>query len=120
VAKLQFARRAKRDIGALLDWSEERFGPLARRRYEALIDAALQDIANDASRAGSTGLIILGRRVRLYHLRHSRNRARVDEGVVQSPRHVVVYRLAPHDTVIILRVLHDSMDLTRHLDARRQ
>jgi plasmid stabilization system protein ParE len=28
-----------------------------------------------------------------------------------------VYRLVPGDIVVILRVLHDSMDLLRHLDA---
>jgi toxin ParE1/3/4 len=52
-----------------------------------------------------------------YHLRRSRSRAKVGGRVVQSPRHILVYRLVPGDIVVILRVLHDSMDLPRHLDA---
>jgi toxin ParE1/3/4 len=117
VVRLQFARRARRDIGELLDWSHEQFGPAARRRYETLIDTALQDISDDALRSGSVERVMLGRRVRLYHLRHSRERARTEDGIVQAPRHVVVYRLAGSDTVIVLRILHEAMDLTRHLDA---
>lgn len=77
----------------------------------------MQDIAADAHRVGTMERVILGRPVRLYHLRHARNRARSDVGVVQSPRHLLVYRLALDGTVVILRVLHDSMDLVRHLDA---
>jgi hypothetical protein len=31
------------------------------------------------------------------------------------PRHLLVYRVVPPEMVVILRVLHDSMDLLRHL-----
>jgi plasmid stabilization system protein ParE len=39
---------ADRDIGSILDWSLNQFGPGAGERYRALIDAALADIAADA------------------------------------------------------------------------
>jgi toxin ParE1/3/4 len=118
VARLQFAARARRDIATVLDFSHDNFGQPARRRYEALIAAAPRDIANDARRQGATERVILGRTVRLYHLRQSRERARTEDGIGQSPRHAVVYRLAAGDTVIVVRVLHDSMDPARHLDVR--
>lgn len=35
--------------------------------------------------------------------------------MVQSPRHFIVYRVVSRELVVILRVLHDSMDLARHL-----
>ncbi len=44
---------AASDIAELLEWSEETFGTQARRRYEALIAAALKDVAQDWQRAGS-------------------------------------------------------------------
>jgi toxin ParE1/3/4 len=108
---------AASDIAALLEWSEETFGTTARRRYEALIATALKDIAQDWQRAGSVRRDDLRTGCRAYHLRHSRNRARVRGGVVQSPRHILAYRLVPGDIVVVLRVLHGSMDLSRHLDA---
>lgn len=101
----------------MLDWSGRTFGPAARQRYEALVAAALSDIAHDWRRAGSVKRDDLGAGWRIYHLRNSRQRARKAAGIVQSPRHVLVYRLATGDIVIVLRILHDSMDLPRHLDA---
>jgi toxin ParE1/3/4 len=120
MARLQFARRARRDIGELLDRSHEQFGSAARRRYEALVNTALHDIADDALRSGSVERIMLGRHVRLYHLRHSRERARTEDGIVQAPRHILAYRMVDSDIVVVLRVLHDAMDLARHLDAPPQ
>ena len=109
---------AERDIAELLDWSGDNFGPAARRRYEALVAAALGDIAQDWQRIGSVQREDLGAGRRVYHLRHSRHRDRATTGIVQAPRHIVVYRLTSSDIVTILRVLHDSMDLARHLDVR--
>jgi toxin ParE1/3/4 len=36
-------------------------------------------------------------------------------GRVKTPRHFLVYRLATPECIEVGRVLHDSMDLTRHL-----
>jgi toxin ParE1/3/4 len=117
MASLRLTGPAASDIAELLQWSEEIFGTPARRRYEALIATALKDIAQDWQRAGSVRRDDLKTGCLTYHLRHSRSRAKVGGGVVQSPRHILVYRLAPGDIVVILRVLHDSMDLPRYLDA---
>lgn len=117
MAGLRLTGPAEHDITELLDWSEATFGLAARRRYEALVAATLSDLAEDWQRIGSVRRDDLGIGCRVYHLRHSRRRARTEAGLVQSPRHIAVYRLAASDTVVILRVLHESMDLTRHLDA---
>jgi plasmid stabilization system protein ParE len=42
---------------------------------------------------------------------------RMSDGRVGAPRHMLVYRTIPPETVVILRVLHDSMDMVRHLPA---
>ena len=117
MASIRLTGPAASDIAELLEWSEETFGTLARRRYEALIATALKDIAQDWQRAGSVRRDDLKTGCRAFHLRHSRSRAKVGGGVVQSPRHILVYRLVPGDIVVILRVLHESMDPPRHLDA---
>jgi toxin ParE1/3/4 len=59
-------------------------------------------------------------RVCLDHLHHSRERARSEDGIVQAPRRILVCRFASSNTVIVLRVLHESMELDRHLDAARE
>jgi toxin ParE1/3/4 len=55
----------------------------------------------------------LGDGVRSYHLRQSLTRT--IGGVVREPRHFLIYRLDA-DGVVIGRVLHESMDLERHID----
>lgn len=105
---------ALQDLIEILAYTEERFGPAARARYEALMLTALTDLATDPERIGSRARPELGEGVRVYHLRHSRTRTRARTGTVQSPRHVVVYRNVTADIVGIGRILHDAMDLERH------
>jgi len=106
---------AQSDILDILAWSQEQFGDGARTRYEALIVAALRDIATQPDRPGSLERPEVGTAVRSWHLRRSRERARTETGVVQSPRHFLIYRVEP-DLVVVGRVLHDAMELVRHLD----
>ncbi|AZV93039.1 plasmid stabilization protein ParE [Bordetella sp. J329] len=106
---------AQEDIVDILAWTHERFGDLARKRYETLIVTALRDIATQPSRAGSSERSELGGGMRSWHLRLSRDRARVAGGMVHRPRHFLIYRVE-NDMIVIGRVLHDAMELTRHLE----
>jgi toxin ParE1/3/4 len=117
MAQLRLAAPASADIADLLDWSFANFGPAGRRRYESLIVAALQDVARDGHPPGAQSRPELGRGILVYHLRHSRRRSQGIDGIVRSPRHFIVYRLRTPDLVTVLRVLHDAMDLARHLEA---
>jgi toxin ParE1/3/4 len=114
--RIRLTLPARRDIADLLDWSAEHFGPSGRRRYEALVETALRDIAADPARTGSREETQLGPGLRIYHLRLSRDRAKAKFGVVRSPRHILLYRSQPKENVVtVLRVLHDAMDLVRHI-----
>ena len=104
-----------RDIAALLDWSAERFGPAARERYETLVLAGLRDLAEDPQRLDARELTDKRPGVLVYHLRHSRSSAHLPD-IVRKPRHFIVYR-ASAEVVTILRVLHEAMNLTRHVRA---
>jgi toxin ParE1/3/4 len=106
------APAARRDIKSILGWSEERFGKNAAVRYEALLIQAVRDIEADAARSGVVQRSYLPAGVFLYHLAFSRNR--VAGETVRQPRHFLAFRVrAAH--LEILRVLHDSRDLARHL-----
>lgn len=116
VAVFRLAASAESDIAELLAYTAANFGEIARVRYEWLLIAALRDIADDPMRIGSIARAELGDNVRSYHLRHSRDRARTDHGIVQRPRHLLLYHAAP-DVIGVGRVLHDVMELERHLPA---
>lgn len=106
---------AQRDIYDILQRSEQEFGRRAARRYEALIVRALRDIESDPVRPGAQPRPDLAEGIQLYHLRFSKESARIAEGIVQSPRHFIVFRRRNPLTIDIVRVLHDSSDLPRHL-----
>jgi len=106
---------AVHDIEEILVWSHEQFGEQARLRYEALLIQGIQDIANDPQRAGSHARPEIADSIRTYHLRHSRDHVGASTGRVGHPRHFLLFRVQTNGQVEIARVLHDSMDLQRHL-----
>ncbi|WP_105381268.1 type II toxin-antitoxin system RelE/ParE family toxin [Neorhizobium alkalisoli] len=113
----RLSEAAQRDIVDILAWTEERYGTQARLRYERLLVTALRDLAADFRRTGSVGRPEIGEGVRSYHLRHSRDRARYENGLVRLPRHFLLYRAVRPDLIGIGRVLHDAMEIKRHLPA---
>jgi toxin ParE1/3/4 len=115
MAVFRLARTAQVDILDLLAYTEANFGGIARLRYERLLVTALRDIAAEPERIGSISRPELGENVRSYHLRHSRERARSRHGIVIRPRHLLLYRFAGPDLIGIGRVLHDAMEIERHV-----
>jgi toxin ParE1/3/4 len=113
--RYRLARSAQEDIIDLLAYTEVNFGEIARLRYERLLDTALRDIAAEPDRAGSVARPEVGVGVRSYHLRYSRQRAKNEHGVVLRPRHLLLYRHVRADLLGIGRVLHDAMEIDRHL-----
>ena len=112
--RIRLSAAAQADIVDILAWTQARFGEAARRRYEALIVAALGDLADEPRRPGVLERPELGAGARTWHLRGSRERARDASGIVRRPRHFVVFREGTERTVEVGRVLHDAMDLERH------
>jgi toxin ParE1/3/4 len=114
--RYRLSNAAQGDVLDILAWTDERFGEVARLRYESLIVAALRDVARQLGRPGSLARPELGVSVRSWHLRLSREHVNPGVGIVRRPRHFLVYRLEP-DLVVVGRLLHDAMELARHLDS---
>lgn len=112
------APAADRDILGILRWTHAQFGEQASIRYENLIATAITDIAQHVDRPGVKERHDLGAGFYTYHLSFSRQRAATSSRRVKRPRHFVVFRHKDTQTVEILRVLHDRMDLERHLPNR--
>ena len=114
---LRLSGHAEEDIVAILALSLDKFGASACRRYEALFVTAFDSLCKDPDLFGSIARPEFGDSVRTYHLRFSRDEARTDEGIVQRPRHVLAYRIRSEHELEVVRILHDSMELLRHLPA---
>ncbi|MFV0276865.1 MAG: type II toxin-antitoxin system RelE/ParE family toxin [Parahaliea sp.] len=114
MAHYRLSAAAQADLVDILTWTHEHFGEAARQRYEILVATALRDITQQ-HRPGSIERPELGAGARSWHLALSRERARTDTGIVRRPRHFLIYRL-DGELVVVGRVLHDAMELTRHLD----
>ncbi|MGE3819084.1 MAG: type II toxin-antitoxin system RelE/ParE family toxin [Isosphaeraceae bacterium] len=120
MARYRLSRPAEEDVEGILAWTHERFGEKARRRYEALLIQAMWDVAEDAERPGSLDRPELAAAARTYHPRHSRDRVGKSLGRAQRPRHFPLYRPSADGWIEIGRVLHDGMDLRRHLPEDHQ
>jgi toxin ParE1/3/4 len=111
--RLEVTEDAEREIDDLLNFSEDRFGAKAAERYRLLIDVALADLLSDPTRPGVKNLSGIPRGIRLYPIRHSRDRV-PRPNRVNDPRHVIAFR---YDDVRIqvVHLLHDAMDLPARL-----
>ena len=98
-----------------MDWSIERFGVAAADRYETLIRQVLTDVGENPFRPGARQRPELPQGIYTYPLARSRDRVEGDR--VKAPRHFLLYRVLSF-RVEVLRILHDSRDLERHLGNR--
>ncbi|MDA7980181.1 MAG: type II toxin-antitoxin system RelE/ParE family toxin [Pirellulales bacterium] len=117
MATLRIAPAAKRDLELILSWTHENFGERIRRSYESLIVQALSDIADNPDRTGSQRRKDISSVARTYHLYFSRSNSRSRQLLIRQPRHFLLFRAVDDGLVEVARILHDSMDLQRHLPA---
>jgi toxin ParE1/3/4 len=104
------ARSAPADIANILAWTAEHFGQRHARVYGNTIARALEDLSGGPRIPGALPREEIGNRLFTLHVaRHGR-----------KGRHFVLFRARPDDdaqAVEVLRVLHDAMDLPRHVSA---
>jgi len=113
MARYRLTHAAQADIASILSWSDEQFGEEGCKRYEALIATAMRGAASPTGDLGHTPRPELGDGVLSWHL--SQRRAHSPGGRVRRPRHFLICR-RDGDVLVIGRVLHDAMDLRRHVD----
>lgn len=111
--RFRVARPAEIDLAAILSTSAERWGAEGRLRYAAALAAAMRQVAHLPEGPLTRGRAELASGVRSFHVRHARRAA---EPALARPPHVLYSRVADDGVVEIVRVLHERMDPTRHLD----
>jgi len=112
--RLDFTERARVDLSEILGQSLEAFGPSARARYETLLEVSFVALTPDPMVLGSQARNELNLPIRTYHLHQARRLARARGANVSTPRHVIAYTFDA-SRVLIVRILHEAMDLARHI-----
>lgn len=112
--EVRIAAPAFDDLTNIWAWTVERFGHNAALRYEALIEQAIADLAENPNRPAAKAQPDLLSGLWTYHLAFSRTHV-PDDQIVKSLRHFIIFRHLEQGVLELVRILHDSSDLTRHL-----
>jgi toxin ParE1/3/4 len=103
--RVRLGAAAELDLASILRWTAENFGARQSRLYRDTIVRAIGELANGPDVPGSRAREEVMPGVRTLHVaRHGRR-----------GRHFLLYRVARGRIIEIGRILHDSMDLQRHL-----
>ena len=100
--------QATLDVENILDWTYEQFGLLQMEAYTDVINDAIEAMIEGPKLIDVRKCSELGNDLATLHVaRHGR-----------KGRHQLVFRVNHSESLIeVLRILHDSMDLVRHLDS---
>ncbi|MBI1866691.1 MAG: type II toxin-antitoxin system RelE/ParE family toxin [Methylocystis sp.] len=115
MARFRLSRLAEVDLAHILSTSEQRWGTEGRRRYAAILAAAMRKAASDPEGPATRHRAELLPGIRSFHIRHTRGDD--PEAKVRRPVHVLYYRAVAPDVVEIVRVLHERMEPSRHVGA---
>ncbi len=97
--------QAELDLLDIARWTAENFGPRQAEQYVETIMQAIEALIDGPETLGTTAREELAPGIRTQHTaRHGR-----------KARHFVVFRVADDRVLEVLRLLHDSMDLARHM-----
>lgn len=99
---------ARTDFATIVSWTEEQFGNAQARVYADTMRLALFALASGPETPGVKRRAEIGKDIGSLHVARARRRG----------RHVILFRVRgnEHPRVIeVLRILHDAMDLVRHV-----
>ncbi len=111
--KVSLTAEASRDFANILHWTVDQFGKGQARTYEKTLRSALNDLAQGPEAAGCRQRTDIGPGIHTLHVARKGRKG----------RHFVMFRSdeSTGERIIeVLRLLHDSMDLVRHLPAANE
>lgn len=103
--RVRLSVAANQDFASILQWTTRAFGPMQARDYRQTIVQAIRALQGGPDLPDSRARDELRAGVRILRVaRHGRR-----------GRYILVYRVIGEGVVEVLRILHDSMDLARHV-----
>jgi toxin ParE1/3/4 len=109
--QVSLTTEAKRDLINILSWTLDHFGKGQTRVYDKTIRSVLKELAQGPDIVGCRRREDIGPSLLTLHL----------AGKGRKARHFVLFRAnATTGTIDVIRLLHDGMDLARHLSAANE
>lgn len=105
--QLRLADQAELDLQDIAVWTAQNFGPRQADDYIETVTQAIEALYDGPAILGARERDDIGPGIRTLHV------ARFG----RKGRHFVVFKAAESQTIDVLRLLHDSMDLPKHLPA---
>ena len=102
---VRLAEKVEHDLLDALVWKTDQFGALQADDYLETLTLALEALTDGPNIVGSKVRDDIGLGIRTLHV------ARLG----RKGRHLVVFRFADGQVIDVIRLLHDSMDLAKHL-----
>jgi toxin ParE1/3/4 len=102
---VRLAEKAEHDLLDALVWTNDQFGALQADEDLETLTLALEALTDGSNIVGSKVRDDIGLGIRTLHV------ARLG----RIGRHLVVFRMADGQASDVIRLLHDSMDLAKHL-----
>ena len=106
--RIHLTAAAETDFRNILRWTSEHFGETQAHVYSDTPAAAIEALTEGPDVIGSRKSSAIGEGVRVLHVARGGRKG----------RHFVLYRVHPQaepPAIDVLRLLHDSMDLPRHV-----
>jgi toxin ParE1/3/4 len=103
---------AETDFRGIVQWTAERFGRAQARAYAETLSMALAALAVGPTAIGVKPRDDIAKGLFSFHVTSAGRKG----------RHFVIFRISgdQHPAIEVLRLLHDSMDLPRHLPPREE
>jgi toxin ParE1/3/4 len=114
MARFRLARPAQIDLANILATSAERWGAERHDSYATILVAAMRQVAVEPGGPLTRKRPELRSGLRSFHIRYARPPA--EAAKVKRPVHVLYYRIARDGPIEIVRVLHERMEPSRHVD----
>jgi toxin ParE1/3/4 len=103
--RVRLGAAAELDFANILKWTTENFGARQSRVYRDTLVQAIGELADGPDVAGSKARDEIAPGLHTLHVARRGRRG----------RHFLVYRATAKRTIEIVRILHDSMELQRHI-----
>jgi toxin ParE1/3/4 len=103
--RVRLSQSAEADFSQIVAWTATHFGDVQAQKYAEVLTLAITALHEGPDVIGAKTRDDIGHELKSLHV------ARMG----RKGSHFVVFRAATKNTIDVLRVLHESMDLARHL-----
>lgn len=103
--RVRLGAQAERDLLSILQWTAENFGARQAVSYRTTLMQSIHELGVGPDVAGARKRDDIGKEIYMLHVARRGRRG----------RHLLFYRVLNRRNIEIIRILHDSMDLRRHV-----